>query len=74
MVKREILEAAKEVLLERDYVFSSWKSLRIALGVRKGIYGDKKVLEDRCCRRNWKVWVFSGFGPFLSPPPRPQKA
>ena len=46
MSEREILEAAKEVLLERDYVFSTWKSLRIALGLRKGIYGDAKVIED----------------------------
>ncbi|WP_424177371.1 hypothetical protein [Thermocrinis sp.] len=46
MSEREILEAAKEVLLEQDYVFSTWKSLRIALGLRKGIYEDKKVVED----------------------------
>ncbi len=46
MSEREVLEAAKEVLLERDYVFSTWKNLRIALGLRKGIYGDKKVVED----------------------------
>ncbi len=46
MSEREILEAAKEVLLERDYVFSTWRSLRIALGVRRGIYGDAKVVED----------------------------
>jgi len=44
--EREILEAAKEVLLEQDYVFSTWKSLRIALGLRKGIYGDAKVVEE----------------------------
>ncbi|WP_424160555.1 hypothetical protein [Thermocrinis sp.] len=43
---RDILEAAKEVLLEQDYVFSTWKSLRIALGLRKGIYGNEKVVED----------------------------
>jgi hypothetical protein len=46
MSEREILEAAKEVLLEQDYVFSTWKSLRIALGLRKGIYGDAKVIEE----------------------------
>ncbi len=46
MSEREILEAAKEVLLERDYVFSTWKNLRIALGLRKDIYGDEKVIED----------------------------
>ena len=46
MSEREILEAAKEVLLEQDYVFSTWKSLRIALGIRKGIYGDAKVVEE----------------------------
>jgi hypothetical protein len=46
MSERDILEAAKEVLLEQDYVFSTWKSLRIALGLRKGVYGDVKVIED----------------------------
>jgi hypothetical protein len=46
MSERDILEAAKEVLLEQDYVFSTWKSLRIALGLRKGIYGDAKVVEE----------------------------
>jgi len=44
--ERNVLEAAKEVLLEQDYVFSTWKSLRIALGIRKGIYGDAKVVEE----------------------------
>jgi hypothetical protein len=44
-IERKVLSAAKEVLLEQDYVFSTWKSLRIALGLRKDIYEDAPLVE-----------------------------
>jgi hypothetical protein len=45
-LERIILEAAKSVLLEQDYVLSTWKNLRITLGLRKEIYEDEEFVED----------------------------
>jgi len=49
-LERVILEAANSVLLEQDYVLSTWKNLRMALGLRKGIYEDEEFVEEVLCR------------------------
>jgi len=42
-----VLEKAKEILLDPDYVFSTWKSLRFELSRRGvGIYGHEELVDE----------------------------